>query len=226
MAWFRGLFRFGISIHALREERDKLSFSVGRASRYFNPRAPRGARRIERHGSGRRGTFQSTRSARSATPASILHLPEQPDFNPRAPRGARQSKNGKFTMLNNISIHALREERDDPLPSPTVPHMVFQSTRSARSATTIAILSTPFPSIFQSTRSARSATIQSVITLLDKLISIHALREERDQRLKSTAGNGRRISIHALREERDRRSRRGNLRLKRFQSTRSARSAT
>ena len=56
-----------------------------------------------------------------------------------------------------ISIHALREERDVKVPgAPAV------------------------PAVFQSTRSARSATERFGFLALWFWISIHALREERD----------------------------------------------
>ena len=56
---------------------------------------------------------------------------------------------------------------------------------------------------FQSTRSARSATTKSAHHRLDEFISIHALRKERDKvgAVYKMAGK---ISIHALRKERDR----------------------
>ena len=125
-----------ISIHALREERD-IADRPARLSgfRYFNPRAPRGARPALRFGPFKCFLFQSTRSARSATVVhdavikrlvrfqstrsarSATHPP--PDrrghgrhFNPRAPRGARRI-----------------------LRSPAAGSGKFQSTRSARSAT-------------------------------------------------------------------------------------------
>ena len=78
--------------------------------------------------------FQSTRSARSATRDS----PE-------------------IYAQMQISIHALREERDAATTPITITTIVFQSTRSARSAT------------------RRGWTIEAVAA-----ISIHALREERD----------------------------------------------
>ena len=57
----------------------------------------------------------------------------------------------------NISIHALREERDEFLMD--------------QGRTTY---------VFQSTRSARSATVDIAQLRRDQIISIHALREERD----------------------------------------------
>ncbi len=83
--------------------------------------------------------------------------PDRPDFNPRAPRGARH-------------IVAWRHSAEF---------------------------------VFQSTRSARSATLFDCRIGWERLISIHALREERD-RIDPLHKHARcTISIHALREERD-----------------------
>ncbi len=101
-----------ISIHALREERDNpvvfpcTSFHTFQSTRsarsatrgknnldgavsHFNPRAPRGARRVSFFFWPMSNRFQSTRSARSAT---IIETGTSP--------------------TKSISIHALREERD------------------------------------------------------------------------------------------------------------------
>ena len=123
-----------------------------------------------------------------------------------------------------ISIHALREEGDvsDVLELKTA--QLFLSTPSARRATTV----TQQPrgtSIFLSTPSARRATLSTNLPSYQNLISIHALREEGDQKSVHLVGSvsvflstpsARRatisshgtqsdlyISIHALREEGD-----------------------
>ena len=87
-------------------------------------------------------------------------------------------------VLENISIHALREEGDCTFDAATGYNVLFLSTPSARRATCICIYH----------RHSHSA------------ISIHALREEGDlfiQNDKNTVF----ISIHALREEGDLRER-------------------
>ena len=67
-----GLALFEISIHALREEGDRGCAGTGRASADFNPRPPRGGRqRFQKEIQRRRG-FQSTPSARRATPAYVI----------------------------------------------------------------------------------------------------------------------------------------------------------
>ena len=125
-----------ISIHALRKERDQGEFLRQSVRRYFNPRAPQGARRSLTVLRCLTTVFQSTRSARSAT-APFLH-------------GCHPIR---------ISIHALRKERDADV---------------ERGRYT--------PSLFQSTRSARSATTQESSRRRRRKISIHALRKERDCR--------------------------------------------
>jgi len=55
----------------------------------FNPRAPRGARRITTKAQQVIQMFQSTRPARGATAIDILRFVAFVCFNPRAPRGAR-----------------------------------------------------------------------------------------------------------------------------------------
>ena len=103
--------------------------------------------------------------------------------------------------MNEISIHALREEGDRfrffiPLVHhnfyPRPPRggrpfvdkefsavWIFLSTPSARRATGWTSLSQG-PSIFLSTPSARRATFLGTLVPLAALISIHALREEGD----------------------------------------------
>ncbi len=58
-------------IHALRKERDRKTDFVLLESRYFNPRAPQGARHVVVEIHPATTEFQSTRSARSATPAGL-----------------------------------------------------------------------------------------------------------------------------------------------------------
>ena len=124
-----------ISIHAPREGRDGADWvdkddsllfqstrpargATGRrcrrlpSGRYFNPRAPRGARPRSASAFTTIFPFQSTRPARGATQALHHHPLRQLDFNPRAPRGARLSES-----------------------LPPVRLSIFQSTRPARGAT-------------------------------------------------------------------------------------------
>ena len=103
-----------------------------------------------------------------------------------------------------ISIHALREEGDAP-----VPHRdqfrgaPFLSTPSARRATYKSVRCFILYDPFLSTPSARRATERRAQSAIDQQISIHALREEGDHRAECVRGASIIISIHALREEGD-----------------------
>ena len=79
----------------------------------------------------------------------------------------------------HISIHALREEGDTFLPTPSQSMSVFLSTPSARRATKISPNRTS-PRKFLSTPSARRATGKPAFYEVFPVISIHALREEGD----------------------------------------------
>ena len=56
--------------------------------------------------------FQSTPSARRATVSFGSKIMGVLDFNPRPPRGGRPRDLRRFDGLDEISIHALREEGD------------------------------------------------------------------------------------------------------------------
>ena len=81
----------GISIHALREEGDAVRPFRVPWDRYFYPRPPRGGRRVVQTFTF--GTWY---------------------FYPRPPRGGRPNMRKAPTSCSSISIHALREEGDDP----------------------------------------------------------------------------------------------------------------
>ena len=105
------------------------------AKTYFNPRPPRGGRRdgtvpagrcrtisihaLREEGDGTfhfhvtlSGQFQSTPSARRATPVELAPRCLPFYFNPRPPRGGRRGKFCRACKSYGISIHALREEGD------------------------------------------------------------------------------------------------------------------
>ena len=78
---------------------------------YFNPRAPRGARRHkcrQQRGGGisihvpREGHDRHRR----------VFLRSRSNFNPRAPRGARHYPSKSFSQVSRISIHVPREGHD------------------------------------------------------------------------------------------------------------------
>ena len=147
----------GISIHAPREGGD---CHMGRRASHaedFNPRPPRGGRRIHPIDIDRIRQFQSTPPARGATPSSVLGLcfgcyfnPRPPRggrqhwcdngtghdyFNPRPPRGGRPLSSNPHLSTWFISIHAPREGGDKSARAILPPSLIFQSTPPARGAT-------------------------------------------------------------------------------------------
>ena len=190
-----------ISIHALREEGDRLSRSLFSFTLDFYPRPPRGGRPGLFCFKGVNILFLSTPSARRATSSHSPRNTEPSDFYPRPPRGGRPKPVDYKKEDIPISIHALREEGDvtddgmvtiDAYFYPRPPRGGRRSTTSTSGAFTI----------FLSTPSARRATDRkgSCWPLCD--ISIHALREEGDWS-GYPPGCYPPISIHALREEGD-----------------------
>ena len=194
-----------ISIHALREEGDegngarlmkaKAFLSTPSARRAtsgggfclsvcsdFYPRPPRGGRphlhswkRIWRK-------FLSTPSARRATVQRRRLLLPASHFYPRPPRGGRLVLVRHSVQGVVISIHALREEGDPCLATSMRIPTTFLSTPSARRATL-----TPQPKMTVKAdfypRPPRGGRHEKYTTAkLWNKISIHALREEGDER--------------------------------------------
>ncbi len=214
----------GISIHALREEGDARARQARCQESDFNPRPPRGGRRVcavlsqIRRNISIHALREEGDSTKSRLIMSIRH------FNPRPPRGGRRVQFFSACPQYNFNPRPPRGGRllfargDARI-------AVFQSTPSARRAT-----NEPFQGIltpkFQSTPSARRATRYLSLPDTDAKISIHALREEGDKIFPCNSPQdehfnprpprgGRRslllqkslryaISIHALREEGDR----------------------
>jgi len=102
-----------ISIHALREEGDTKYHCTARRLHYFNPRPPRGGRRVHILIISFHQIFQSTPSARRATAAFLRCNTLDKHFNPRPPRGGRLRVLEGVHQRYGISIHALREEGDE-----------------------------------------------------------------------------------------------------------------
>ena len=173
----------------------------------------------------RYASFLSTPSARRATlhdkPRDIKSF----YFYPRPPRGGRPADYIIIPVDCDISIHALREEGDAvrvmeivegkyfyprpprggrPAGCPQWTHFKKHFyPRPPRGGRPISARRSKIPSIFLSTPSARRATPQKHHHQPGQPISIHALREEGDPSMGTTAGWRKSISIHALREEGD-----------------------
>ena len=123
-----------ISIHAPHTGRDAEVGARHISRRYFNPRAPYGARRWVRnqHKTEGRISIHAPHTGRDSVHGIQSH--HRHDFNPRAPYGARQE------------THTL-----------TKAEIPFQSTRPIRGATH-AVITPPRAAGFQSTRPIRGAT--------------------------------------------------------------------
>ena len=101
-----------ISIHVPREGHDTSLMITRQQIFYFNPRAPRGARRRSLTLSGwTTYKFQSTCPARGTTAAFGLFLAEHNYFNPRAPRGARHCSSSSTPRAENFNPRAPRGAR-------------------------------------------------------------------------------------------------------------------
>ena len=149
--------------------------------------------------------FQSTPSARRATFFQRVRHPGLSDFNPRPPRGGRRGLRLHTGLYGPISIHALREEGDNKKPEScswagdfnprpprggrqteslkACPALRFQSTPSARRATLFRIIREKAKIYFnpRPPRGGRHEVLKHYGYKPE--ISIHALREEGDQRV-------------------------------------------
>ena len=169
-----------ISIHALREEGDRWSaLSAARKTISIHALREEGDKQWWQP-QDEWDIFLSTPSARRATDALPVELTQRKNFYPRPPRGGRLPGGQYLHDPAVISIHALREEGDRPV-SGGIHFPVWISIHALREEGDLC----PMPS--------------TVGTLG---ISIHALREEGDPR-KCWKPSKRQISIHALREEGD-----------------------
>ena len=218
----RGVYR--ISIHALREEGDWIFDGLKcTLKRFLSTPSARRATIVFDVGQQRRA-FLSTPSARRATVDFDVLFAFQCDFYPRPPRGGRLSEEEQKQADEKISIHALREEGDPVALNVRLKASNFYP-RPPRGGRQLLPVFPEQPIGFLSTPSARRATYRPVIPHPDRLISIHALREEGDDDIyarqytvndfyprpprggRPGTGKHRRtsnpISIHALREEGD-----------------------
>ena len=214
-----------ISIHALREEGDRIPRRESNQRADFYPRPPRGGRRAAPVPCYSHGRFLSTPSARRAT----RHKPALPcprgNFYPRPPRGGRRCRLSGHRGDHTISIHALREEgdvgrvKDDIKPNQISIHALREEGDAGRALHSLRLRDF-YPRPPRGGRPAAHPQRHG-----DHRISIHALREEGDdvvweweQRTgiflstpsarRATQHQGIRelvceISIHALREEGD-----------------------
>ena len=107
----------------------------GRGVCNFNPRTPRGVRRLIKFLVKVLDEFQSTHPARGATLPPTTGFQLSRDFNPRTPRGVRQQRLDTLCHIPRISIHAPREGCDKGICTYLNVDWKFQSTHPARGAT-------------------------------------------------------------------------------------------
>ena len=125
-----------ISIHAPHTGRDAPDGRRRRYwRRYFNPRAPYGARLRPGGNTMIINGFQSTRPIRGATGGAQLAAKPLFYFNPRAPYGARRTAQRFRVLRGGISIHAPHTGRDRGYICVANRGVEFQSTRPIRGAT-------------------------------------------------------------------------------------------
>ena len=195
-----------ISIHALRGESDDGLQRSRPPTGYFNPRPPRGGRRGACAASARGGLFQSTPSARRATrrltswggvlKISIHALREEDDglyrhgqnrairnFNPRPPRGGRHYDWIVVQQGNPFQSTPSARRATIPRRKPAQAARNFNP-RPPRGGRHSYKDSSIHTYLFQSTPSARRATKPYNPLSVSLKISIHALREEGDHRMR------------------------------------------
>ena len=193
---------FNISIHALREEGDRLPTCETRKVRHFYPRPPRGGRPASVGFAVAVSRFLSTPSARRATKTTADHGRKHKFLSTPSARRATGFNQVPRLDITRISIHALREEGDKLRSATLSSRSVFLSTPSARRATSCGRgkppnclhfyprpprggrpfygVSVDYLLGFLSTPSARRATDVHMDEDPRIHISIHALREEGD----------------------------------------------
>ena len=192
-----------ISIHALREEGDRLLKCASSLDEYFYPRPPRGGRRLLHTSYLCIETFLSTPSARRATNGRPSARTAVSRF--LSTPSARRATHNQLVLESAlcISIHALREE-GDPQSAGSGICTVYFYPRPPRGGRRTAAFRSLHPSLFLSTPSARRATqrhgrhdpdaehfyprpprggrrTDTYECFKRRIISIHALREEGDQ---------------------------------------------
>ena len=169
----------GISTHAPLAGRDGRNLRCRHPSRYFNPRAPCGARPTPPSSGGRSSAFQPTRPLRGATARAARKTSRQKNFNPRAPCGARPHRKPRPERHLHFNPRAPCGARPTSgLRTPPTP--IFQPTRPLRGATLVyGLLANGFTE-FQPTRPLRGATVLRGEHDAAVLISTHAPLAGRD----------------------------------------------
>ena len=150
-----------------------------RRGRYFNPRAPCGARQPETEVLAVCVRFQSTRPVWGATIKMDSHAGQLRNFNPRAPCGARRSKTALYLSSQYFNPRApcgarLGEDIDN------CPKNIFQSTRPVWGATSVLGRSPYRVTDFNPRAPCGARRKYAKCAVKYKDISIHAPRVGRD----------------------------------------------
>ena len=169
-----------ISIHAPREGGDTCTpASELVLCGDFNPRPPRGGRRISLPTNAPILEFQSTPPARGATPRGIQPA-QDPVISIHAPREGGDADHPAAPTRWRISIHAPREGGDPRRGSPCRRRSGFQSTPPARGATTAVLSSSRTDRISIHAPREGGDSGKVVFNEVHAFISIHAPREGGD----------------------------------------------
>ena len=132
---------------------------------YFNPRPPRGGRRLLRVKSSKSSSYFNPRPPRGGRPCACWEACETLEISIHALREEGDPDRHPGCHDHCISIHALREEGDLNFCPECGRQLKFQSTPSARRATHDLFHSPGFVYEFQSTPSARRATLMALPSL-------------------------------------------------------------
>ena len=217
-----------ISIHALREESDCISWSFQCFNNKFQ--STLSVRRATRRQKIRRkpSSFQSTLSVRRAT--EWPYILRRGDYQFQSTLSVRRATptEKSSVSIKGISIHALREESDFKI-SFLIHIYITISIHALREESDYEWINyiTKFTQRFQSTLSVRRATgwWAEALRLTSEFQSTLSVRRATICTLENALSNAY-ISIHALREESDIWLRLLSKQLKQFQSTLSVRRAT
>ena len=155
-------------------------YSPSISDQHFNPRAPYGARRFQALRFRGMQQFQSTRPIRGATQSFPHSFLLSRDFNPRAPYGARRKTVHHGRHCREISIHAPHTGRDSgPGGKRNPPQGIsIHAPHTGRDGGTRTLPA--WSRRFQSTRPIRGATSNFADAISYPMISIHAPHTGRD----------------------------------------------
>ena len=146
-----------------------------RGRRSFNPRLPRGRRHARGCPDRGAGRFQSAPPAREATMRLGSVAGASTGFNPRLPRGRRRDADRLAAVEESVSIRASRAGGDATASAESHASRGFNP-RLPRGRRRGRRFPAVYERVFQSAPPAREATSASTFTGLGKIVSIRASR--------------------------------------------------